>query len=204
MSRGWWVADVTADLLAGADACFQTLETYRVTARAVDGDGGRQEVHYAYRKPGWVRMEFIRPHRGALAVYDPHAREVRVWPLGLSLGVALNLAPQNPLIRSPSGHRVDQSDVGALLANLRMLRDSGRASSLGDMQMPTRLAHGVEVEGAAGVSVAGVHRYRVWFAHDNLFPLLVKSFGANGNLIERVDMTDAEVDVVFPEGFFTP
>jgi negative regulator of sigma E activity len=52
--------------------------------------------------------------------------------------------------------------------------------------------------------VEGVHRYRVWLARDTRFPLRVESFDANGERIETVDMADAELDVVLPDGFFTP
>ena len=36
--------------------------------------------HYQYyKKPVFVRMEFIHPHDGALLLYNPIAQRVRLW-----------------------------------------------------------------------------------------------------------------------------
>ncbi|WP_218568631.1 DUF3047 domain-containing protein [Pseudomonas sp. 2FG] len=87
------LGDVMADPLAEAELRFRALNAYQVTVRSIAVDGERQVIRYFYRKPGWVRMEFIQPHKGAVS-------------------------PDNPQVRSPRGHRVDRSDAGALRGNL--------------------------------------------------------------------------------------
>lgn len=190
--------------LAEAESRFRALNSYQVTVRSIAADGERQVIRYFYRKPGWVRMEFAQPHRGLVLIYDPGARKVRLWPFGLHHAPVLSFAPDNPLVRSRSGQRVDRSDVGALLANLLELRAHGSVSPLGDTTLAARPVVGLDIVGDAGHAVAGVQRYRVWLAHDTLFPLKIESFETNGALIETVDMTDVEIDVSFPERFFDP
>lgn len=192
------------DALAEAEARFRTLASYRVTLRSVSGDGERQVIRYAWRRPGWVRMDFVEPHRGALMIFDPYSRRVRLWPFGPHHLPTLNLAPDNPLIRDARGHTVARSDVGALLANLAELRASGKVSPPRDAEIAGRPATLVEIEGKPGVVVAGVHRCRLWLSQDTRFPLKVQSYDAEGALIETVDMSDAELDVVFAEDFFAP
>lgn len=198
------MANPRADPLAEAEARFRALTTYQVTVRSTAADGERQVIRYFYRKPGWVRMDFTQPHRGLVLIYDPAARKVRLWPFGLHHAPALTFAPGNPLVRSRSGQRIDRSDVGALLANLLQLRARGSMAPLGDMELATRPVVGMDIVGGAGNAVAGVHRYRVWLAHDTWFPLRVESFDAGASLIETVDMSDVEIDVTFPERFFAP
>lgn len=193
-----------ADPLAEALERFQALNSYQATVRSLAAGDTRQVIRYFYRKPGWVRMEFVQPHPGALLVYDPGKRRVRLWPFGLERALVLSLDPDNPLIRGPHGHRVDRSDVGALLENLLALRARGSARDLGRGAVFERPAVAIEVAGAAGLSVAGVHRYQVWLAEDSLFPLRVKSFAVNGNWIETVDLLDVLTGVRFPGDFFTP
>lgn len=192
------------DPLAEAESCFQSLSTYQATLQSTSADGERQVIRYSYRKPGWIRMEFSQPHRGLVLIYDPAARKVRLWPFGLQHAPALAFSPDNPLLRSRGGQRVDRSDVGTLLASLMQLRASGSIAPLGDMALATRPAMGFDITGSAGAAVANVHRYRVWLARDTLFPLEVASFDAGDHLIETVDMSDAEIDVAFPARFFTP
>lgn len=208
--------EVVADLLDEADARFRTLQTYRATLRALGRDGDRQVMHYGYCKPGWVRIDCVEPHRGAVLIYDPDARKVRLWMFGLGFGSgfgfgrgfglvpALSFAPDHPLVRSPRGHTIDRSDVGALFENLQTLRAGGSYAPLMEGMIAGEPAVGFEVAGAPGITVAGVHRNRVWLAQDTLFPQRVESFDTADELIETVELVDADVDVGFPEGFFAP
>ena len=197
-------SEIMADPLTEAETRFRALDTYQATVRSLAADGERQVIRYFYRRPGWVRIEFIQPYRGMVLIYDPGARRVRLWPFGLKYTPALTFAPDNPLLRNQRGHRVDRSDVGALLANLLALRARGSMSLLGDAEVAGRSATGFDIVGDAGVTVAGVHRYRVWLTHDTMFPLRVESLAVGGSLIETVDMEGVETDVTFPERFFTP
>lgn len=193
-----------ADLLHDAQERFRALEGYRVTLRSLAADGQRQIIACAYRKPGWIRLDFVEPHSGAVLVYDPAARRVHLWPFGAGHFPVLNLAPDNPLIRSAGGHSVDRSDVGSLLARLVELRARGGAGAPVDAELAGRPAHLVEIAGAGNAHVDGVHRYRVWFEQGTLFPLKVQSYDVALDVIETVDMSDAELDPAFPERFFTP
>lgn len=198
------MAAPSGDPLAEAAARFRALASYQVTLRSTAADGARQVIRYSYRQPGWVRMEFVQPHRGLVLAYDPGARKVRLWPFGQNRAPAFSFSPDNPLVRSQSGQRVDRSDAGALLANLMELRARGSMTPLGDSELEGRPAAGFEIAGGVGATVAGVHRYRVWLARDTMFPLKVESFDAGGNPIESVDMADAALDVAFPARFFNP
>lgn len=193
-----------ANLLTDAEARFEALHNYEVTLRSTDAAGAQEVIRYAYRKPGWVRMDFEQPHRGAVLIYAPDTRRVRLWPFGPGHWPMLDLAPDNPLLRNPRGHRVDRSDVGVLLVNIRVLSERGSTTLLGDAQLAGRAAASLEVTGPADSAADGVQRYRVWLARGIAFPLRVDSFAADGDLIESVDMSDVRVDVQFPERFFTP
>lgn len=193
-----------ANPLIEAEARFRELNTYQATLRSESGDGEQQVIRYSYRKPGWVRMEFVQPFRGMVLIYDPIARRVHLWPFGVKRVPSLTLAPDNPLLSNRRGHRVDRSDVGALIANLFALCAQGKMLPLGDTEFSGRPVTGFAVTGRSGATVAGVHRYDVWVAQDTRFPLKVQSFSTDGSMIETVDMADAQIDIHFPDHFFTP
>lgn len=197
-------AHAMADPLDDAQARFQALSGYQLTLRSTAADGEQQRMRYFFRSPGWVRMEFIEPHRGLVLVYDPETRQASLWPFGPGRWPRLRLDPDSALLRERHGHRVDRSDVGALLANLQALRARGRLSPLGEASVGGRAATGWEITGDASTSVAGVQRYRVWFARDTLFPLQVESFGPDQARIETVEMDEIETDPAFPERLFVP
>ena len=193
-----------ADPLTEAETAFRALDSYRATVRSVAADGERQAMRYFYRKPGWVRIEMLSPHAGVVLIYDPGTHRVQLWPFGVNRALPLSLSPDNRLLRGARGHRVDRSHVGALLENLQNLRARGRAAHFGEADLGGRPAIGLEIVGEAGATVSGVHRYRVWFAQDDLFPLRVESFGIDGGPIETVDLTEVETGIAFPERLFAP
>ncbi|WP_286164396.1 hypothetical protein [Azoarcus sp. DN11] len=148
-----------ADLLHHAQARFRTLDSYRATLRTLAADGLRQVIAYAYRKPGWVRLEFIEPHHGAILIYDPATRRAHLRPFGKGHFPTFDLAPDNPLIRSPAGHRIDRSDVGTLIAKLVELRAQGTMTDPVDATVSERPARHVEITGPPGADADGVRRY---------------------------------------------
>ena len=149
-------------------------------------------------------MEFIRPRAGAVLVYSPLTRRVRLWPFGVGRFPELNLSPGNPLIRSPGGQTVDRSDVGTLLDNVRTLLGQGQSEVLGEARMAGRTAWHLVVTGAPGLSVAGVHRYELWLDTASRFPVKVISRNPADAIIETVTMDDLDIDVPLPDAVFDP
>src|SRR5512139_2308995 len=189
--------------LADAIAHYRTVDSYRVTLHASRVDG-EDHIRYSYRKPGFVRMEFIRPHAGTVLVYSPLTRRVRVWPFGTGRFPELSLSPRNPLIRSPGGQSVDKSDVGALFENVRTLLEQGQAEVLGEAGMAAGNFLHLVVTGASGIAVDGVHRYELWLDMSSQFPVKVVSRDQEDAVIETVLMDDLEVNAPLPEALFNP
>lgn len=207
----WWLLTAAlltsfamADPLTDAAARFEALQSYQVTLRSADASGDQQVIRYFYRKPGWVRMDFVKPHRGAVLIYSPDTQRVRLWPFGLHRWLMLDLSPDDGLLRGPRGRRVDRSDFGVLLADVLALRAHGRTTPLSHTHVSGQAATELEVIGTADSPVSHVRRFRIWLADDTLLPLRVESFAADESLIETVDMGDIQANVRFPERFFTP
>ncbi|RQR69320.1 DUF1571 domain-containing protein [Burkholderia sp. Bp9012] len=198
-------ASMTADPVTIAQSHFDQVHSYRATIRSSARSGEHAEFHYAYRKPGFVRMDFVSPHHGAVLAYDPDAGKVRLRPFGEHALPALTLSPSNPLLRDRSGHRVDRSDVGVLLRNVHALQQGGATVTEGKETIGGRTALRVSVTGAPAHVVDGVHRYLLWLDAEDGFPLKVVSFADDDGVpLETVTLDDVEIDVAFPARFFAP
>ncbi len=182
---------------------FRSVETYQLTLHSSRVDG-EDHIRYWYRKPGFVRMEFIRPHAGAVLVYSPRTRRVRLWPRGVGRFPELSLSPDNPLIRGPGGQTVDKSDLAALFENVRTLLAQGEAEERGEAELAGRSALHLVVSGAAGAAVDGVHRYELWLDTSSRFPLKVISRDRQGGLIETVTMEALQVNPSLAQNLFDP
>lgn len=191
------------DVLTDAIERYRKVESYRVTIRSVHADA-EEHLRYFYQKPGFVRMEFIRPHTGAVLVYSPATQRVRLWPFGAGRFPELNLSPGNPLIQSSRRQRVDQSDVGVLLGNMQMLAQDGSLGATDEQALAGRQVLHLKVTGTGSLTVAGVHRYELWLDAASLFPVKVISRDLQDAIIETVHMEDAEIDVPLPMNLFNP
>lgn len=200
---GTYPSGTPPDPLAAAIGHYQSVESYRVTIRSFHA-GGEEHIRYYYKKPGFVRMEFIRPHDGAVMVYNPSTRRVRLWPFGAGRFPELNLSPGNLLIRSSRGQHVDRSDVGALFENVRTLREGGNAEVTGEESMDGRTVLHLVVTGAGNVAVDGVHRYELWLDTASRFPAKVISRDQQDAIIETVLMEDPEINAELPDTLFIP
>ena len=179
---------------------FEQLEGYRLQLRS-EGPGGNQQLRYAYRKPGLVRMDVQSPYAGAVLIYRPLSQQVRLWPFGLSWP-SVGLSPEHPLVTSSRGHRVDQSDVGVLLRRVLQLQQAGALALQESATFRGRAVWHLVITGPAGPN--GVARYELWLDQPSLFPLKVISSDERGNRLETVWLEQIELDPVFPDNFFSP
>lgn len=196
-------AGTPPDPLAAAIEQYQTVKSYRVTIRSWHDDG-EEHIRYHYRKPGFVRMEFIRPHTGAVLVYNPSTQRVRLWPFGVGRFPELNLSPGNLLIRSSRGQHVDRSDVGVLFENVRLLQTGGDTKVSGEAHLDGRTLLHLVVTGAGGVALDGVHRYELWLDTTSQFPAKVISRDLQDAIIETVKMEELEINAELSDTLFNP
>ncbi|WP_337264575.1 MULTISPECIES: DUF1571 domain-containing protein [unclassified Serratia (in: enterobacteria)] len=194
----------SADPIILAQQHFEYIESYQVKIISKSALGENNVIRYSYRKPGYVRMDFTEPHPGAVLVYNPTSSTVRLWPFGLHQLPVLNLSPANSLIRDQNGHRVDQSDVGTLLRNIRSLQQGGETTIVGKEILQGQPVLHVSVNGPAGFTVSDVHRSELWLENSHHFPIKVVSYGIDGHVIESVFMDAIVFNIQFPDNFFTP
>lgn len=183
---------------------FQHIHSYQVLLRSSSPQDESKIIRYSYRKPGFVRMDFTRPHPGALLIYSPVSRKVKLWPFGLGTFPVLNLSPTDSLIQDDHGHRVDQSDIGVLLSNIRRLQNDGTTVTVGEETLAGRATLHLSVTGPKGVSVDGVNRYEIWLDKSHGLPAKVVSYDRQGSLLETVLMDAMVINIQFPAYFFTP
>jgi outer membrane lipoprotein-sorting protein len=190
------------DPITAAIKNYRDVESYRVTLRSSKEDTS-EIIRYYYKKPGFVRMEFIKPHKGAVLVHNPEAKKVKLRPFGFLKPFVLTLSPDNSLIKSSKGHTVDESDIGALLRTVRKLQSHGKTEVLGDEAAGGKQTVVVSVEGEGDFTVDDdIHRYHLWLDKETFLPLKVSSYDVQGELIEEVLMDDIEINIEISESFF--
>ena len=191
----------TANPIQSAVEHYQDVASYQAVVKSSSG-GKTGIMRYYFRKPGYVRMEFVTPFNGAALIYDPARRQARLWPFGYRSFPAFTLSPENRLIQSSTGQRVDRSDVGALFRNVKALQEYGKTEVAGIEPVGGKKTVHITVEGNQGFSVEAVHRFQLWLDQTTGFPLKISSHDAAGQLIEVVEMGELQINPRFTDDFF--
>jgi outer membrane lipoprotein-sorting protein len=196
------LAPIPTSPLENALENFRKIGSYSVTLRSGNGSGEGETIRYTYKKPGFIRMEFVSPHSGALLVFDPNTGMVRLRPFGMLKPLVMTLSPDNSLIKSSRGHRVDASDIGSFLKRVKELARHGSENYIGEERIHGRETIELSIAGAKGFEIDGVHRYLVWLEKKSMLPLKTAAFDKNDKLLEEVNMDDLEIDLKLAEGLF--
>ncbi len=192
----------SADVISSAIENYGQVASYKVTLRSRNEESS-EKIRYFYKKPGYVRMEFVEPHNGSVLVYDPTSNEVKVRPFGFIKSLVFTLSPDNRLIKSSKGHTVDESDIGALLEMVHTLKMNGTVEVLGNKRIGERETIKVKITGRDGFTVgSNISHYLLWMDTGSLLPIKVSAYDKDGDLIEEVLMDDLEINVELGSGFF--
>lgn len=190
----------TTDYISLAVKSYRDVNSYSVTLRSESRDGS-EIIRYYYKKIGIIKMEFIKPHSGATLIYNHRESKVRVRPFPSLKFFVLTFDPDDRMVKSSRGHRVDQSDIGFLLEMVEELRSKGKFEYMGTERVEGREAVIMSIKGDDGYTVdRDINRYTLWLDTSFYLPLKVEAYGVNGDLLEKVLMEDMKVNVDFEEG----
>ncbi len=84
-----------------------------------DGSIKTKKSLYTFKKPKWIRIEVVPPFPRMVLVYPDRQGKVLMRLPGLLPVFTFHLMLDDPLLETPSGQRIDQTDLGLLIKNIR-------------------------------------------------------------------------------------
>ena len=180
---------------------YETVTAYQVSLKSTSG-GKIEVMRYYFKKPGYVRMDLVTPFKGAVLVYSPVTKRVKVWPFGYRSFPSFTMSADNSLIQSSTGQRVDRSDVGVLYQNVKALQEHGKTKIIGMESVGGQKALHIAVEGDSGFSVGSIARYQLWLDQTTGFPIKGSSYDEGGRLVEIVEMEDLKITAELSDDLF--
>jgi outer membrane lipoprotein-sorting protein len=115
--------DDVETLLKRMEAAYDEVKDYQTDVEILlfkeDGSFKTEKSLYTFKKPKWIRLDFVSPHPGMVLVYPDPDGKVLMRPQGALSILTSHLALNDPLLGTPSGQRLDQTDLGVLIKNIR-------------------------------------------------------------------------------------
>ena len=197
-------ASDTESLLKNMEGAYEQVTDYQTTIEVKTyrrgGSFANQKFLYTFKKPDRIRLDFETPHRGMVLVYPDQNGKAVLRPPGLGRFFTLHLAPDNSLLRSSSGQRIDQTDLGLLIKNIgHSLTDQRRG--------PVEFA---EDDGHFRVRVLaddhfqkGVEtRYQFFIDQKLWLPAEVEESTPEGRLERKINFHNLRINTGVPDSFF--
>lgn len=114
--------DRAAGIISKMETAYARMDGYQteteVSEFGKEGDVDTKRFLYTFKKPYHLRIEMESPHRSMILVYPDEDGEVSVKPGGWAGFLRLHLSPDSPFLRSNTGQRLDQTDMGRLIGNI--------------------------------------------------------------------------------------
>jgi len=190
-----------------------TLRDYRcrfVKLERIEGALRKETIRYFYKRSTscgdttgkMIRMEWVTPHEGQVAVY----RNGRMWAKrgGLLGWLTLELDPHSDLAKGGSRHAIDESDLPDVIRRMRknMACVKGVLSVLHVEQKGNRRIYEVEFLSQDGSGKGYSYRAKLWVDSELGLPIRTEYYDWEDRLFERFLYEDLEVNVGIGEERF--
>ena len=167
---------------------FENVEDFTCETEVTYYKGGVEDqkwrVKFFYTNEKKFRVDFSHPYKGVSIFYEDGDEELTVRPFRFLPALKFRLSIDDRIARTPSGQRIDQTDVGYFIRfifnNLETIRQ-GQNEFHEDEDRIVFLFWALDY-------IEGKHleKYRVFVSKESWFPLRVERYDREGALLELI------------------
>jgi outer membrane lipoprotein-sorting protein len=167
---------------------FEKADDFTCETEVTYYKGGEKDqqwrVKFFYTKEKQFRVDFSYPYKGMSVFYKGGDEELTVRPFGFFPALKFRLSIHDPIARTPSGQRIDQTDVGYFIRFIFNNRETIRQRRNEFHEEEERIAFSFW----ALDYIDGKHpeKYRVFVSKEIWFPLRVERYDREGGLLELI------------------
>jgi outer membrane lipoprotein-sorting protein len=115
--------DDVETVLKKMEAAYDEVKDYQTEVEVIiykkDGSFKTERSLYTFKKPKWIRLDLLSSHPRMILVYPDRNGKVLMRLPGLLPVFTFHLMLDDPRLEAPSGQRIDQTDLGLLIKNIR-------------------------------------------------------------------------------------
>ena len=179
-------------------ATFETVESFSCETEIRYYRDGKQDKRFVFtlhaETPGSVSLTFSRPYPGVKVVYHQGDDKLTIKPFKFLPIISFSLSIDNPLVKSPSGQRIDHCTIEYLIT---FLRENGELIS----KRASEYREGKErlefiCWAKDYTNEKELNRYRVVVLKENWFPSRVERYNQHNLPIEIISFKNYTIDLL--------
>ncbi len=155
---------------------------------------------YTFKKPDHLRIDMESPYPGMIHVYPDKDGKVFVKPAGWIGFMKLHLSPDSSLLKSRTGQRLDQTDLGLLIVNIARSLTDWRRGEIKVSRASDRVHIEVLAQDHFRADVLTLYRFAI--DTTRWLPVGVEEFTQAGVLKRKVLLFNLRTSTAIPAGYF--
>jgi len=188
------------------ESAFRTVEDYTCEVEQIFYQGGEENQHYRFKfyfkREKKIRVDFSYPYSSLTIFFKEGDKEVTVLPLRSIHALKFRLSIDNSLIHTPSGQRINQTDmdyfINFLLNNLEKVKQETDEFSEDNDQIRFWL------RGYDYIGGKDPEKYRIIVSKRNWLPIRIERYDLEGKPLEVSIIQDYGINTHLSDKLFVP
>ena len=186
-------------------AAFKGLEDYSCEVEQIFYQNGEENQRFSFKfyfkKKKKIRVDFSHPHPGLTIIYRDSETKVTVIPFR-SPAFKFRLSVDNPLIKTPAGQRINQTDMGYFIdflsKNVKKVSQEENAF-YEDERRVEFLFWALDY-----IEERSLEKYRISISKIYWLPIRIERYSIEGKLREVSDIKNYVLNAHIDDKFFQP
>jgi outer membrane lipoprotein-sorting protein len=187
-------------------ASYQGIENYSSEAEQIYFANKEEKERYLFlyffKKPGKIRVDFLKPHSGLSVFYQKGEEKAVIRPFPSLSFLQIDVSIENSLIKTPTGQRLNQTDmeyfIDFLFRNLAEVPQKDHQFRQEKDQVQFLFWAKDYVQGAEA------EKYRIFLSRQNWFPVRIERYSPEGAPIEFSSIQNYVFNRPLRNSFFSP
>jgi len=188
------------------ESAFKSVEDYTCEVEQIfykDGEKNeRYQFKFYFKKGKKIRVDFSRPYSSLTIFYTEGDKEATVLPLRFLPAMKFRLSIDNPLIRTPSGQGINQTDmgyfIGFLFKNLEKVKQKTDEFYEDKDQIRFWLWGLDYIEGK------NLEKYRIIISKQYWLPIRIERYDLEGKPLEVSIIQNYTINAPLSDKLFVP
>jgi outer membrane lipoprotein-sorting protein len=188
------------------ESAFKTVEDYTCEVEQIfyqdGGENKRYQFKFSFKREKKIRIDFSYPYSSLTIFFKEGDKQVTVLPLRSLHAVKFRLSIDNPLILTPAGQRINQTDmdyfINFLLKNLEKVKQETDEFSEDDDQIRFWL------RGYDYIGGKDPEKYRIIISKRNWLPIRIERYDLEGKPLEVSIIQDYAINTHLSDKLFVP
>jgi outer membrane lipoprotein-sorting protein len=188
---------------------FQSIEDYTCDVETVFHQGGEHGIGYErfrfkfyFKRNKKIRVDFAEPYPGTIVIYTEGKEEATVIPFGFVPGLKFNLSLKNPLVKTPSGQRLDQTDMGYFIDFVFRSLNKIEQENCGFREDSERITFFLNA--LDHVNREKMEKYRIVISKKYWLPIGIERFELDGTPVESMQIRNYSINTHLDDHLFYP